>query len=257
MRNIKKLTLSLLAVVAVSTWNTTFADDLVLEVLTGEEATYDAPFVGDCHKIGDGKVIVSGNGAAGNMANLELSGGWVQIADANSMPSVVTYDTNADNTFEVNVPGGADASDLVMTQPGKLLCTTPANLYSVTGTGLLSIDGSEAAIVAGDLSASATPVTVDAGALMQVGGVGHKATAGVTTIDGKLEILAAPVAGAIPGLTTVDAAGVIEVDAGVTVPALGGSDIFTNNGLKFGNNAVLRLRNGSTWNRAITVGSFN
>lgn len=258
MRKIQKLTLSLLTVAAVSSWNTTFADTLTVSVPSGE-ATYDTEFTGSMKKTNPGTLLIEGVTAAA-FANLEISGGTVKFNDTNSMPvGNITFDTIDGNVLEVNA-AGANVPVLTMTNAGQLLCDTQVNLVGVpVGEGVLSVNGAGPATVASDLSASSTPMAVMSGATVQIGGASKLpgTSSPAFTVDGLLEITSLPAAGAIGGSTVIEAAGTLKVDDSITVPGLGGSDIFNASNLTFKDGATLELGNGVVWNRPITVGSAN
>ncbi len=260
MKTIQKLTLGLLTVVATATSG--FASGtLVLDVVTlGESADVTGALTAaTVQKIGNGIANVSGAVSAA----LQLTDGQFNVSGASSMPSAVTFDLNADNILKVNNATVALPA-LTMSASGEVLLNVASLSWAAApaGAATLTIDGLTSIrnlVVAADMGTSVTPITVDTLANLQVGGAGNKSTDGIHTISGMLEILASPAAECVPGITTIQSAGVLKVVDGVTVPAAGDSgDLFGNDPddtLKFNSGAVLRLGNGVTWARAITVGT--
>ncbi len=260
MKTIQKLTLGLLTVVATATSG--FASGtLVLDVATfGESADVSGALTATTvQKIGNGIANVSGNVTAA----LQLTDGQFNVSGASSMPSAVTFDTNADNILRVNNATRALPA-LTMSASGQVLLDVTSLSWDAApnGLGTITINGTAGSaknlVVAADMSASTVAIIVDTLANLQVGGAG-KSTDGTHTISGMLEILASPAADCVPGVTTIQSGGVLKVVAGVTVPAAGDvNDLFGNDPddtLRFNSGAILRLGNGVTWARDITVGS--
>jgi hypothetical protein len=261
MKTIQKLTLGLLTVVATATSGFS-SGTLVLDVVTlGESADVTGALTAaTVQKIGNGIANVSGAVSAA----LQLSDGQFNVSGASSMPSAVTFDTNADNILKINDATRALPA-LTMSASGKVLLNVASLAWNTapTGAATLTVDGLTSMrnlVIGADMSASPVAIIVDTLGNLQVGGAG-KSTDGVHTINGMLEILASPLPDCIPGITTIQSAGVLKVVDGVTVPAsddagdLFGIDADGSDTLKFNSGAVLRLGNGVTWARAITVGS--
>jgi len=255
------MTLGLLTVVASSTAFS--ATNLILDVegLGNSADVSGALTATTIHKIGAGIANVSGAVSAA----LELSVGQFNVSGASSMPSAVTFDTTPDNILKINDATLALPA-LAMSASGKVLLNVASLSWAVapTGAATLTVDGLTSMrnlVVAADMSASATPITVETLGNLQVGGAGNKSTDGVHSISGMLEILANPAAECFPGVTTINSGGVLKVVDSVTVPAasaagdLFGSDVDGSDTLKFNSGAVLRLGNGAVWARAITVGT--
>ncbi len=96
MKTIQKLTLGLLAVVFVASWNTTFASNIFLDVESGS-ATHSGVITGTAQKIGAGTIVMSGaNGSS--LTSLEIDAGLVQFAS--------TGNAGAQVKFGSDVPGG-------------------------------------------------------------------------------------------------------------------------------------------------------
>ncbi len=298
MKTIQKLTLGLLTVVASSAGFS--ATDLTLNVASaGESAEVSGALTAtNIHKTGAGQVILS---ASNTISTLEIANGCVQINHASALPAAAAGKnvefSAAGKMLEISV-ASAQLPQLKMTAAGYLLPNNEVSLYDVASTGDLTINGGfagsgAAVVIAADMSAKATPITVGAAAtltdpatgLAGVNARGHlkigsavKAPAAAVTMNGLLQFTAAPDAHAFQGAVTVGAAGTLQVDAG-TVPASDGSaapatgaslpDMFSNAvsasgseagnsaGLKFVSGATLKLGNAAVWARPITVGSFN
>lgn len=261
MKTIQKLTLGLLTVVASSTAFS--ATNLILDVqgLNNSADVSGALSATTIKKIGAGIANVSGAVSAA----LELSVGQFNVSGAASMPSAVSFDTTPDNILNIN-DATLPLPALAMSASGKVLLNVASLAWNTapTGAATLTIDGLTSMrnlVVAADMSASPVAIIVDTLANLQVGGAGNKSTDGIHTISGMLEILASPAAECVPGITTIQSAGVLKVVDGVTVPAASAAgDLFGNDAdgsdtLKFNSGAVLRLGHGVTWARAITVGS--
>ncbi len=114
---------------------------------------------------------------------------------------------------------------------------------------------------AGDLSGATIPIDVLAGKL-QVSGDGKlptanviiDATGGGSTFELSANLSGEVTAGAVPGYMEIQSGCVLEVDAGLTVPAANdANDVFTG-GLKVASRAILKLGDGAVWKRAIHVG---
>jgi hypothetical protein len=220
MKTIQKLTLGLLTVVATATSG--FASGtLVLDVATfGESADVTGALTAaTVQKIGNGIANVSGAVSAA----LQLSDGQFSVSGASSMPSAVTFDTNADNILQVNNATLALPA-LAMSASGKVLLNVASLAWNTapTGAATLTVDGTAGSVknlvVGADMSASPVAIIVETLGNLQVGGAG-KSTDGVHTINGMLEILASPAADCIPGVTTIQSGGILKVVAGVNVPA--------------------------------------
>ena len=262
MKTIQKLTLGLLTVVASSTAFS--ATNLILDVqgLNNSADVSGALSATTIKKIGAGIANVSGAVSAA----LELSVGQFNVSGAASMPSAVSFDTTSDSILKIN-DAALPLPALAMSASGKVLLNVASLSWAAApaGAATLTIDGTAGSVknlvVGADMSASTVAITVDTLANLQVGGAGNKSTDGIHTISGMLEILASPAAECVPGITTIQSAGVLKVVDGVTVPAASAAgDLFGNDAdgsdtLKFNSGAVLRLGHGVTWARAITVGS--
>ncbi len=264
MKTIQKLTLGLLTVVAASSLSAT---SLVLDVQTlGNSADVTGSLTaGKIQKTGAGIANVSGAVSAA----LELQAGQFNVSGASSMPSAVTFMTTADNILKVNDDGRALPA-LTMSASGQVLLDVASLSWATipAGASTLTIQGTDAGdgtyknlVVAANMGGVATPITVDTHANLQVGGAGHASTDGVHSILGMLEILADPIAECVPGVTTIQSGGVLKVVDDVTVPAaadagdLFGSDVDGSDLLNFASGAILRLGDGVTWARNITVGT--
>lgn len=280
MRKIQKLTLSLLSLAAISSWNTAFAGDhMDIRVDDGESAEYSAVFVGTADKIYAGTVKFTGDESG--MTNLKIKGGKAQFNGPSAeMPLAIEFAvapgegdvvagdhvvvevlTNGATSLSLNnvtlptldmqTDGDVYAnSNTVVTINGLGAGTGTLNLYSgsVTGADYIGVT------VPADLSASSNPINVYGET--HFGATGSKLTTGQTTVKGGglLEVVAAT-AGAAPGPVVVEADAILEVAGNITIPAQGDAgDVFTDT-LKFENNSTLWLRNNVVWDRDITVGT--
>ena len=115
------------------------------------------------------------------------------------------------------------------------------------------------AIAASDLGVSATgvvalvPINVGSGINLQVAS-GGKLPNALVDVSGQLEIQTAT-ANQCPGTVEIRSAAVLNVLAGIAVPAdsPATSDLFGS--LKFNSGSTLKLGNGTSWARNITVGT--
>ena len=262
MKTIQKLTLGLLTVVASSTAFS--ATNLILEVNSDSADVTGSLAATSIQKIGNGIANVTGAVSAA----LQLTDGQFNVSGASSMPSAVTFDTNPDNILKINVASQVVPA-LTMSASGQLLLAHDASWgVRPSGASTLTVEGTTAGAfknlaIAADMSGVATPVDVNTNANLQVGGASRKATTGTHRIYGMLEILTSPVAGCVPGQTTIFSGGALKVAAGITAPQYNDAgDLFGDNSssvpydvLQFNSGAKLILGAGATWARNITVGS--
>jgi hypothetical protein len=258
MKTIQKITLGLLTVGAF-TASGFAAQEIELNVDTGS-ATHSGLINATLAKKTGAGILALSN-ATNAISVLEIQEGQVDIAATGNFGGTASFTTNAGNKLNM-VGAGVNVPALTMTVAGTLDCNGNAtNLAGVpAGAALLSVSGGDILTVAVDASASTTPMNINSDATVAVGAaVGSVASpklpASAIGVSGILEITAAA-AGCVPGNTTVASAGVVAVDAGLAVPGHGGpgtSDVFGN--LLFQTGSILRLGNGSSWARNITVGA--
>jgi hypothetical protein len=257
MKTIQKITLGLLTVGAF-TASGFAAQEIELDVDAGS-ATHSGLITATLAKKTGAGILVLSN-AANAIDVLEIQEGQVDIAATGNLGGTVSFTTTAGNKLNM-VGAGVNVPALNMALAGTLDCNGNAtNLAGMpAGTALLSVSGSNILTVAVDANASATPMNINSDATVAVGaGVAGLATspklpASAIGVSGILQITAAA-AGCVPGDTTVASAGVVAVDAGLAVPAHdSASDVFGN--LLFQTGSILRLGDGSSWARNITVGA--
>ncbi len=290
MKTIQKLTLGLLTVVASSA---AFASNLIIEVNSGS-ATVSGAIAGTAQKIGAGTAVMSGTNSS--LTNLEINNGEIHAATAAPLGSAIDFKASASGTSaKLKILSGAGVAGtpnavilpgFTMSNPATILAAdnTEVRLADIDGgTAMLTLDADTPATsqdagvhkLSADLSAQAVPMTVVSDATLKVGS-SVKAPAAAVTMNGLLQLTAAPDAKAFQGAVTVGAAGTLQVNASVSVPTIDGliggaiptsvADIFSNavagasansQGLKFTSGATLKLGNAAVWARPITVGSFD
>lgn len=281
MRKIQKLTLSLLSLAAVSSWNTAIAADYMnIRVDRDESAAVSAAYTGAYEKVYAGTVKFTGDESG--MTSLKIKGGKAQFnGPSEEMPQAIKFEvtpgegdvvggdhvvvevltngaTNADlhnitlPTLHMQTDGDVIAnSNTVVTLSGLGVESGALNLYSgdVIDPDYIGIT------VPADLSGSSNPINVY-GETHFGASASSKLTTGQTTVkaDGLLEVLAATAAAA-PGAVVVEEDGTLEVAGNTTIPAQGDAgDVFTGT-LEFENGSTLWLRNNVVWDRDITVGT--
>ena len=251
MKTIQKLTLGLLTVVAASSLSAAF--DLTIDVTSGS-ATHSANInAGTVNKTGCGELVLQGadNSALGN---LTISAGSLEVeTNAGAMPAIVTFDGGS--AFQVDVAAATNPS-LVMTQAGQLEVTAvaaAAALTALSGAAKVTVVGS-GRLNPGALGASTTPM--DISGIVNVGTAGHELpNSAVTVLSSGLLDIQGVVANSMPGTNVVNSGATLQVDASLAIPAAGlaATDFFGT--LKFDSGSTLKLGNGASWARAITVGS--
>lgn len=269
----KTITRTAFALLTVAASSTAFAaQELNIEVDSTDVATVSSNMIATkIYKKGDGTVVLSGDNAAGS-SQLEINNGLVQVSAQNNMPSTgMIFNAETGKTASLEVTAGTDVliPTISMNTVGTVTIDSGANanVNSIGGTNILTLAGAGTLDVTGDMSASSTPFTVDAGAHMTVGGLAaYKATKGNHAIHGILELLANTDKGAVPGTTEIFSGAEVRVAAGLTVPAAGNpsgipadaNDIFgtaTLQTLVFDSGSKLVLGDGAVWARDITVGT--
>ena len=209
MKTIQKMTLSLLAVVFVASWNTASASNIFLDVESGS-AAHSGVITGTAQKIGAGTIVMSGaNGSS--LTSLEIDAGLVQFASTGNAGAQVKFGSAAGTAvgnLEVLAASATGAvvtnsvslPALVMNQSAQLKVGygLTASLSSLTDTlsaaqraaGItrtltvaaetaadvaafgLSVGSAQPGVVlvAANMSASATRLAVNSDATVQVGG---------------------------------------------------------------------------------------
>ena len=231
MKGIHKLTVALLSVVAVSTWNTTFATSMSIDVEGTDSASHSSAIsVGTLNKTNAGALDLSGTNA---ISSLRIQGGKVSVSSAsnlNGASSAVTFAASgtdpvslAANTATLEIAGTMNTGAFAFSTAGTVQ-VDGANVATLnaapTGTGFVHKTGPGVMKVASDLSASATlagihvdagtlyvqsgkapnaPIQIASGAALQLAGVDESAESQITSA------------------LTVQSGGSIEVDADVSV----------------------------------------
>ncbi len=163
---------------------------------------------------------------------------------------VLTTDIVGDtivNNLDASVSGGTISNADTLT------------LNGATGINKLTKDGSGLIQVIKDLSGALLPIDVIFG-ILQVRNLGKLPTAamkiGATgTVGAIFELLSNTAAGAVPGPMEVMQYGVLSVGDNVSVPTdTDVNDVFAG-GLVFDSGSVLKLGNGSSWARNMTIGA--
>ncbi len=270
MKTIQKITLGLLTVGAFTASG--FAATIIdLDVATGSAEHSGLITASLAHKTGAGTLVLSN--AANAITVLEIQEGQVDIAATGNFGGTASFTTNAGNKLNM-VAAGVSVPALTMTMAGYLDCNGYAtNLAGVpAGAGVLSIDGAGPLTMTVDASASDTPVVLMANAVVRTGvSSSSKMPSSVTTVSAgaELKIIDNTVSCA-PGVTTVQSGGIVDVAALKSVPAyaaptaLAATDFFNRwdsaalaaeGSLKFESGSILRLGDGSSWARNITVGT--
>jgi hypothetical protein len=182
---------------------------------------------------------------------LAIDAGLVQVAATNNIGSTLTF---AGGNMEVTsgtvaVPTAAmNAAATITTDSGAAV----SSIAAPSGSALLTLAGS-GVITAGDMSASATPLSIPG--VMHVGASSSsKMPTGVATVpNGGLVKIMGNTASSVPGATQLQSGAVLEVADSIAVPAHTGADIFGT--LKFDSGSMLKLGASSTWARNISVGT--
>ena len=258
MKTIQKITLSLLAVVAASSWNTASASNLIMEVEGTDVATNSGVLTGTGQKTGTGTLIMSGaNGSS--LTSLEIDAGLVQFASTGNVGSQVTF---AGGNLETT--GAADIPALVMNADGTVTAGGAGALAGLSGIYKLTVAG-VGPVTPADLGASNT--AMDISGVVYVGAkAGHiLPNAAVNVLFGGIVETQDDGRACAPGTNVVKNGAMLQVAPGLTVPAAGdANDLFSARdaalgigGLKFESGSTLKLGNNSVWARAITVGEFN
>jgi hypothetical protein len=168
MNGIHKLTVALLTVVAASTWNTTFATSLTMDVESTDSATVSAPIsTGTLNKTNAGSLALSSTSNA--IGNLDIQGGLVSVSAAsnlNGASSAVTFAasgtdpvSHASNTATLEIAGSMNTGAFAFTSDGTVQVdgSNVATLnHAPTGTGLVRKTGAGVMKVASDLGPVAT-----------------------------------------------------------------------------------------------------
>ena len=243
MKRIHKLTVALLTVVATSTWNTTFATSMTIDVEGTDSASHSGAIsVGTLNKTDAGSLALSSTSNA--IGNLDIQGGLVSVSSAsnlNGASSAVTFAASgtdpvslAANTATLEIAGTMNTSAFAFSTAGTVQVdgTYTATLNAApTGTGLVHKTGAGVMKVASDLSASAAlaGINVDAGTLYVQSGKAPVAPIQIASgaalqLAGVDESAESQISSAI----TVQAGGSIVVDAGVDVGSALTSSVATN-----------------------------
>ena len=241
MKTIQKLTLGLLTVAAFST--SASAANLIMDVEGTDVATNSGVLTGTGQKIGAGTLIMSGaNGAS--LTNLEIDAGLVQYAASGNVGSQVTFaGGNLETTAAADIPALVMNADATVTAGGAGALAGLSGAYKLT-----------VAATAMDIS-GVVHVGATAGHILP--------NAAVNVLSGGLVEIQDAGPACAPGTNVVRNGAMLQVDNGLTVPAIGASDLFSarsaagTGGLKFESGATLKLGNNTVWARPITVGAFN
>ncbi|MEI7493504.1 MAG: hypothetical protein WCJ92_02770 [Alphaproteobacteria bacterium] len=230
MKGIHKLTVALLTVVAVTTWNTTFATSMTIDVEGTDSASHSGAIsTGTLNKTNAGALALSGTNAIGALG---IHGGKVSVSAAsnlNGASSAVTFAasgtdpvTAAANTATLEIAGTMNTGAFAFTSDGTVQVdgSYVATLNAApTGTGLVHKTGAGVMKVASDLSASAAlaGINVDAGTLYVQSGKAPVAPIAVASAA-FMELGAGLATGSVGGAVTVASGAEMLVDAGATVP---------------------------------------
>jgi sugar lactone lactonase YvrE len=223
---------------------------ITIEVDGTDSATVSAPLAATTvHKTGAGTSVLSGNNSS--VSTLSIDAGLVKVAATNNMGASLAF---AGGNMEVTsgtvaVPTAAvNAAATITTDSGAAV----SSIAAPSGSALLTLAGS-GVITAGDMSASATPLSIPG--VMHVGASSSsKMPTGVATVpNGGLVKIMGNTASSVPGATQLQSGAVLEVADSIAVPAHTGADIFGT--LKFDSGSMLKLGASSTWARNITVGT--
>ncbi|MEI7494447.1 MAG: hypothetical protein WCJ92_07635 [Alphaproteobacteria bacterium] len=220
-----------------------------IEVDGSDSATVSGPIANDAHKTGAGTCVLSGDNSS--LLNLSVDAGLVKVSATNHVGKSVSF-----NGGNMEVTSGTIAIPVVDTRSAATITTDASaavsSIAAPYGTSLLTIAGS-GVVTAGDMSASATPLSIPG--VMHVGASSSsKMPTGVATVpSGGLVKIMGATASSVPGDTELQSGAVLEVANSVTVPAHTGADVFGT--LKFDSGASLKLGASSTWARNISVGT--
>jgi len=172
MKGIHKLTVALLTVVAISTWNTTFATSMTIDVEGTDSASHSGAIsVGTLNKINAGALALSGTNAIGALG---IHGGLVSVSAAsnlNGASSAVTFAasgtdpvTATANTATLEIGGSMNTGAFAFTSDGTVQ-VDGANVATLnaapTGTGLVHKTGAGVMKIASDLGPQTLTYTFD------------------------------------------------------------------------------------------------
>ena len=226
------------------------ANAMTMEVDGGDSATVSAPISATTlHKTGSGTSVLSGNNSTS--LTLAIDAGLVQVSATNNMAEAIAFTGGSLEVTSgtVAVPTAAmNAAATITTDSGAAV----SSIAAPSGSALLTLAGS-GVITAGDMSASATPLSIPG--VMHVGASSSsKMPTGVATVpSGGLVKIMGNTASSVPGATQLQSGAVLEVADSIAVPAHTGADIFGT--LKFDSGSMLKLGASSTWARNISVGT--
>lgn len=227
-------------------------------------------------KISAGSAIISQDGVP--LFSVQLAGILTGSTDL-SIPNVTMLDNGIisnTNSHSVTIEELVLADFMLSTANAsttvEMLDATPSGgtisnadhviLNGVSGDRPIIKQGVGTMTAAEDLSGATTSFDVLAGVL-QVSGNGKLPTAnmiinaagGGSTFKLSANLSSEATAGAVPGYMEIQSGCILEVDAGLVVPAnSSATDIFIG-GLKMKENTTLKLGDGVRWSRPITVGN--
>ena len=221
-----------------------------VEVNGTDSGTVSGSLAITAHKTGNGTAVLSGDNSS--LLNLSVDAGLVKVAATNNMGASLAF---AGGNMEVT--SGTVVIPVVDTRSAATITTDSgaavSSIAAPYGSALLTIAG-PGVVTAGDMSVSATPLSIPG--VMYVGASSSsKMPTGVATVlSGGLVKIMGATASSVPGATEIQSGGVLEVLASVAVPVhTSAADIFGT--LKFNSGSILKLGAGVSWARNMRIGT--
>jgi hypothetical protein len=221
-----------------------------VEVNGTDSGTVSGSLAITAHKTGNGTAVLSGDNSS--LLNLSVDAGLVKVAATNNMGASLAF---AGGNMEVT--SGTVVIPVVDTRSAATITTDSgaavSSIAAPYGTSLLTLDGS-GVVTAGDMSASATPLSIPGVVHVGASSASKMPTGVATVLSGGLVKIMGATASSVPGATEIQSGGVLEVLASVAVPVhTSAADIFGT--LKFNSGSILKLGAGVSWARNMRIGT--
>jgi len=227
------------------------ATSLTIEVNGTDSATVSAALAATTvRKTGSGTAVLSGNNSGAS--TLQFNAGLVQVSATNNMGASLAF---AGGNMEIT-SGTVAVPAAAMNQAGRITTNASAAVSSIAapyGSALLTIAG-PGVVTAGDMSVSATPLSIPGVVHVGASSASKMPTGVATVLSGGLVKIMGATASSVPGATEIQSGGVLEVLASVAVPVhTSAADIFGT--LKFNSGSILKLGAGVSWARNMRIGT--
>lgn len=262
MKTFQKITLALLTTLAMNTQlsaaDPNTATSLYIDVADSESAEVSGALSATtAYKRENGTAVLSG---ANTFTALEIQDGTISVNATACLGDAITPNVilNGASNPTLQITSSMNTGRLILTLAGTLTVdngVTATLSANTTGPAPLTKAGTGILDIAADRSGSTAPITVSAGTLRIGGSLGQTPNAPISVDNGGIMLLhTGIVSNAVRGNTSVASGGILQVAANTTVPAANaGTDLF-NGTLTMSSGSILKLGNGSTWARDLTVG---